>query len=159
MIEMNAMVYYACSYPLASGSIVCRGNWGRILRLEAIGPSTFEILLREVVFEKVRLQHYPTRPSRFDCNFVCPNRNSMEEFIKATYPNRRFDLIYEVEPVDPNAPRFETDWSLVRALQNLSLDQAEDLAHQYWQGTSTKNVNPQNLEVLFASDIRILRRV
>lgn len=146
--------YYACSYPLTSGSVVEKGNWGRMLRQELIGPGNAARLLREVVFEKVRLQCYPNRPSRFDCNFVCPTVESANQFVKSA--NRIFDLIYEVEFTDPNASQFETDWSLIKIPENLTLVQAESLAHQYW---SPKNVNPMNKEILVASGIRILKRI
>ena len=148
------MPYYACSYPLAEGSVVIRGNWGRMLRLESIGSGNLQRLLRETAFEKVRLQNYQTRPSRLDSNFTCPTLDSIREFVKVT--KRIYDLIYEVEPVDENASRFETDWSLInRPIENLTLEQVEALADQYW---SPANVVPMHAEMVIASDIRILRK-
>jgi len=110
-------------------------------------------LLREMTFEKVRLEHYSNRPSRFDCSFVCPTIESANHFLKSSH--RPFDLMYEVEFTDPNVSQFETDWSIIKAIENLTLDQVERLAHQYW---NPQNVSIANREILAMSDIRILKR-
>jgi hypothetical protein len=131
--------YYACSYPLGSGTVVEKGNWGRILRLERIragDPITMQRLLRETVFEKVRLQQYPNRPSRFNCSFACPTPESVNRFVSGS---RSYDLLYEVEFTDSCASQFETDWTLIKTLENVTLDQVEQVAHQYW---SPRNIAP-----------------
>jgi hypothetical protein len=110
-----------------------------------------------MIFENVRMQHYSELPSRLDCIFGCPSLDSMKEFVRFT--GRGLDLIYEAEPVNSKAIQFETDWSLVKPLQNMSLGQAEGLAHEYWKGKSVREINPLNLEILISSDIRIINRV
>ena len=67
-----------------------------------------------MIFENVRLRDYPDRPSRFESMFLCPNLQSARNFVNQ--PRRQYDLLYEVEIIDPSARRFETDWSLARAI-------------------------------------------
>jgi hypothetical protein len=142
--------YYVCSYPLESGSIIRAGNWGRINKIHSIPPANPVNLLREVVFENVRLQRFPDRPSRFNCNFLCPNISSFREFIK----RKPLDLHYEVELVNPDAKRFETDWSLIATYPNILA--MEEAAVKYW---NPENVTENLKELLVESDIRISRRL
>lgn len=143
--------YYACSYSLAPGSVIQRGNWGRICRLESIENNTH--LLKEVIFENVRLQEYPDRPSRFEIVFLCPNLDSLLNFVRIT--NRSYDLLYEVELVDPSAKGFETNWSLLPP-NRVTMAAVEEAARRYWD---PQDVDDNVKEVLVESDIRIIRRL
>jgi len=158
---MSQPYYYACSYPLVPGSVVEKGNWGRICRVESLSAN-LPRLLKEMIFENVRLKEFPHRPSRFDCNFICPNLLSLRRFREHTSKNRPFDLFYEVEPTDMNARRLETDWSLVdqagalMSQASTNVAAVEKIARRYW--------NPEGIaedlkEVLFESDIKIIRRI
>ncbi len=144
--------FYSCSYPLAPESRVERGNWGRICRLESI-VNIRPGLLMKLVFENVRLREFPYRPSRFNCNFLCPNLLSIQNFLKQQ--NRPYDMLYEVELVDPNAKKFETDWSLVSS-KHLNVAALEEVARRYW---NPQDVNDEVKEVLVESDIKIIRRL
>lgn len=71
------MPYYClCSYPPYPDSIVQKGNWGRINNIKKIDNKSLPLLLEELIFEKVRLEKYPNRPSRFNSNFLCSNSDS-----------------------------------------------------------------------------------
>jgi hypothetical protein len=148
--------YYACSYPLSPGSVIEKGNWGRICRLDSKADACPKLLM-EVIFESVRLRYFPERPSRFDCNFLCPNLESFRNFLSKMKPFRPFDLPYEVEIIDLNAKRFETDWSLISPAQpNTTIETVEQDALRYW---SPQNVKDNVKEVLVESDIKIIRRL
>ena len=144
--------YYACGYRLALGSVVERGNWGRICQIEPIGGNNAPRLLREAIFENVRLAKFPDRPSRLDCNFLCPNIQSLRRFMREG--GRPFDLPYEVELVNPNAKTLETDWSLVELYPTIAA--TEEAAEKYW---APRNVEQDVKEVLVESDIRIIKRI
>lgn len=149
--EKNERYYYLCSYPLVQGSVVERGNWGRICRLESLKKGTPLSLLREYIFEVIRVQEFPNRPSRFDCSFLCSNISSLMKFLRL----RPFDLPYEVELNDQNAKKFETDWSLIRSNYNNAMDIEKD-ARKFW---NPQDVEDENKEALTESDIRIVRRI
>ena len=74
--------FYLCSYILSPYSIVNKGNWGRIIKLEILNENSYHRLLRELIFEKVRMENYRKRPSRLKSNFVCSNLKSAKEFKK-----------------------------------------------------------------------------
>ena len=146
--------YFSCSYPLGEVSVVKRGNWGRIERIKIIDNVNVFRTLREVVSEKVRLEHYSDRPSRFDCIFLCSTRESLKRYLEQE--KKMFDLGYEVELINDNASRFDTNWDLVRSPEKLTLEEIERRAHQYW---NPGDVAPEYRETLVKSDIRILRRI
>lgn len=67
--------YHLTMARLAPGSIIYPGNWGRLLRRyenDSVTGQVFGnswILARELKYELVRVQHYPSKPSRFDVAF------------------------------------------------------------------------------------------
>lgn len=150
--------YLACGYPLGVGSIVRKGNWGRICRLEKVGSfgqGNFKLIM-ELVFENVRLSKYPALPSRLDSIFLCPNEASMRQFV--TECDRKFDLTYEVELVDKKAQTFETDWNISSCCNyvNSTITAIEQAAHRYWNPLS---VNENYKEVLTQSDVKIMKAI
>lgn len=145
--------YYLCSYSLSPGSIVQKGNWGRIMNLEKINQNSALNLLRELIFEKVRIEEYINRPSRFgEVMFLCPNLQSAEEFKKES----PFGILYEVEPLNTNANSFEADWSLIKNPYNKTINQVEEEAHRYWECLI---ISDNKKEIIIDSDIRILQKL
>jgi len=151
--------YYLCSYPLREGSIVEKGNWGRILRKYHNFHFLEELLLnnrisgdaiitgdqrtrtviidqkviRELIFERIRRIEFPKVPSRLDCLFVCKTLEGAKSF---KGEGRNLDLIYEVEPIDANSRVLETDWSWINSIINKPLYEIEEAARKYWCGKS-----------------------
>lgn len=143
--------YYAMSYSLAPGSVIHKGNWGRICNLEPINNNPH--LRNEKIFENIRQQKYPDRPSRFKCIFLCPNENSIRNFL--TLPKKWVDLLYEVKLTESNPKMFETDWSLVPP-KTATIADVEKAAHKYW---APQNVRDDQKEILVESDIRIIKQL
>jgi hypothetical protein len=102
--------FYCYSLPLDVGSVIRPGNWGRILRTYTpqTSPNAW-LLIRELVYELVHTKHFATKPSRFDCLFLCLSEADLNEF-RAT-SNRHLDLGYEVELVNPEASSHLGDWT------------------------------------------------
>lgn len=94
-------MYYACSYPLEAGSVVEPGNWNRILRRHTRQEGNPWRLVRELIFEDIRKECFPDKPSRLQAAFVSETINDLETFIGNN--GRNFDLKYEVELIDPDA--------------------------------------------------------
>lgn len=144
--------FWLCSYPLAPGSVVEPGNWGRFLRLYQFNDFQRVCrLLEEEIFERVRISNYSDRPSRYKCNFLCEDYNQIVKFRDVAGRSR--DLIFEVQIVERNTLLFKTDWSLIGVSQNDTLPIIEKKAHKYWQGKEI--IDP---EILTTSKIKILRR-
>lgn len=150
-----ASYFFCCSYPLANGSVVEPGNWGRILRsYNLTQPNTMLspwLLLRETAFELVRFRQFPTLPSRLEAVFVCENRQDLETF-KSN--GRILDISYEVELTDPTMPLHRGCLSEFTTAHQGCLDDLEARAQRYWMGT-----NVVQAEIVTLSPIRILRRL
>lgn len=145
--------FYCYSLPLAAGSVINPGNWGRILRMYTQQTNAQPwVLIRELAYEGVRRQQFPAKPSRFDGLFVCETEADLKDFRMAA--NRRLDIGYEVELVDPSASCHRGDRTLPNLQPTDDLPTFETRAVLYWQGTSI--MKP---ELLTLSSIRIVRQL
>lgn len=166
--------YHLCSYPLREGSIVEKGNWGRIiqknpnfqqlsknLRINGrfssgvifVDPQD-QYIIRELIFEKVRKNEFLHAPSRLNCIFVCKTIDGAKSFRSES--RRNFDLIYEVEPTDVNSQMLETDWSWINSIKNKTIHEVEEVARNYWRG---KIRDLHKKELLWDCGVRILHKV
>jgi hypothetical protein len=128
---MSAKYYLGCSYPLEAGSIVLPGNWGRIVEMyNTTGFGNAWIKFREDVFEKVRRDEYPQKPSRLKSIFLCESQQSLQEFLQQT--NRVLDLIYEVTLLDQGEPIHRGCLSLLDFQQREGLESFTAKARGYW---------------------------
>jgi hypothetical protein len=171
----NSKYYYLCSYPLREGSIVEKGNWGRIIQKNPnfqqlsknlwinsrfsrgiifVAPQD-QYIIRELIFEGVRKNEFPDVPSRLECIFVCKTLDGAKRFKSET--KRNLDLIYEVGPTDVNSRRLETDWSWINEqIMNKPIHEIEGVARNYWHGVIR---NPNKRELLWDCGVRILHKV
>jgi hypothetical protein len=108
------------------------------------------LLVRELIFEQVRIGSFPHKPSRFDCTFVCLSEADLLELCAAS--NRYLDLKYEVELVQPDLPNHLGDWTLANMDNGYDCPIFENRAGLYWQGN-----NPVKQELLTQSSLRIIR--
>lgn len=107
------------------------------------------MLLKEQIFELVRIKSFPTRPSRLESIFLCENLQDIRTFRSSN--NRNLDLIYEVEIVDLSAPAHRTCMTYVENSNQGTLATIEQNAHSYWTG-----VTIQKPEILTRSSVRVI---
>jgi hypothetical protein len=150
---MTQKYFLACSYPLAPGSVVNPGNWGRMIRKYSNGVFGDPwILLREEIFEHVRQSQFPTKPSRFEGIFLCETKDQLVQFLQEN--NRHLELVYEVELIDV-APAIHKG-----CLMHLDISLGETLssfsrkANAYWDGANIKKP-----EILTTSGARIIAQL
>src|SRR6266508_3095158 len=143
--------FYCYSLPLEVGSVIRPGNWGRILRTYTpqSSPNAW-LLVRELAYELVRAGNFPQKPSRFDSLFLCMSEADLNEFRVSS--NRRLDLGYEVELVDPGAPSHVGDWTLPNMQNTDDLQVFVNRATLYWQGAQIVKE-----ELITLSPIRITK--
>ena len=128
------------------------GNWGRILREHTVQAGNSWLLVRELVYERIRVESFPSKPSRFDSAFLCLNESDLKQFVQET--SRRFDLCYEVRILDPSAP-FHIGCTRIQAIESTdSIPNIERKAREYWSGTDVKLS-----EYITSSALEIVRRV
>ena len=144
--------FFCCSMLLAPGSVVEPGNWGRIIKLykPSMNANAWA-LARELIFERVRLQNYAEKPSRFDALFLCFTELDLQEF--RSMNSRPIDISYEVKLVDPEAASHTADWSTATTEQTDDFAAVERRAHTYWQA---QNIRQRELVTL--SPIKVVRR-
>lgn len=119
--------YHLNSTPLATGSMVLPGNWGRIIRLYGISHNRFAW---EAVVDDIRAREFPQAPSRLDCAYFFDDLGEAR-FYGNSDQSRAMMLLYEVEMVEPEARILRTDWRGTAPDGKMSLD----WVRRYWAGT------------------------
>lgn len=132
--------YFLSSLSLAPGSVVQPGNWGRIIeRYETPSSSrqtfgSLNLIARELVFENLRLEVYPDKPSRLRAAFCCPSLADMQQYRPKTDPFG-FQIVYEVQLVDPAQPTHNAPLEMIDFAENTYfLMETRARAHRYWSG-------------------------
>ncbi len=113
-------------------------------------PPASECLVqyREDVFEKVRADEFPDKPSRLKGIFLCESQHTLKQFLNDT--KRVVDLAYEVSLVNPQEPIHRGCLSLLDFQAKEGLDSFTQKARSYWSGaTMTKP------EILTTSPVKI----
>jgi hypothetical protein len=132
-------VFHCAGVLLAPGSIVLRGNWGRIVKLRGPVHGSFK---REMELEKYRLERASSKPSRLDAIFACPTEDGAQRFLRGQ-PTRITDVVYEAEIINRTA---------VFVGNHAEVDHAS----AYWRDVSLEH---SSAELVIDGDLRILRQV
>jgi hypothetical protein len=151
------MPFYHCTHrDLDSEDKVEPGNYGR--KILEIGPR-HKSWNREMVLENVRKSLFPEKPSRLNATFCCEALSTIR-----CYKSRHCldGFLYEVELVDPAAPRPKGDFNAVEPLPRLPFD-IQQMAVKYWQYQLKTNViewpGVECSEIVSSSSLRVLRRI
>ena len=107
-------------------------------------------LLKEYIFEEVRLNEFSDKPSRKNCMFLVPFEIDILEYGK----KMNFDLtnktMIEIETMEDAKIHF-ADITLLNC-NNLIHDEKVEKAKEYWKGTELINLNT---EILFRGHFKI----
>jgi len=103
-----------------------------------------------MAYEEIRGNEFPKKPSRFESIFLCSSLEGISSFVKSN--NRQFDIIYEVELVDPGAPSHEGCLNNPIILGEDNYSSLLDKAREYWSATQV-----QNSELVTLSSVRVIR--
>ncbi len=105
-------------------------------------------LIRELIFEEVRLKNFPFRPSRKKCIWLCEDKNQLEDWL----PNLGLKK-YQILEVTCKGNIFKTDSKHIDTWE-LNVDEYYKQAIAYW--------DPKDYykwpEILFSGELRILNR-
>lgn len=141
--------YHFATVLLGEGSLIMPGNWWRITSTHGIYSTNF---LREHIVEHVRMHDFPDKPSRMRSAFFCQDLGALQSFAKQQpLPG----VIYEVEPVDADAP---THTGLLNCLPPLNGENPFELARLYWEGSAPEGLDGEFLaeETLLECPLRVL---
>lgn len=129
------------------GELIPAGNWGRVLLGVGAGHNFYG---REYVFERVRRDEFSALPSRLEGAFAFEQEDHARGF---RGPN---ELLYEVEPADPESVSHLADMSWVDAYPEAKrFEDAEGLARSYWQGVKRSGL----MERITLGGLRVIRRL
>ena len=159
--------YHICGTLLEAGSIILPGSYGHIVNKvygrglkDSLG--TPEMLLYEERLEQYRCLHYPDKPSRFECVFVCHSIDNFKKFVKDS--GRSFQFGYKVEVVGnitsvhyANWEKYDNKWTQA----NNWCDEMEDSVICYWSKNMEKHKNNPKypLEILLPNKLKVIKRV
>lgn len=150
-------LYHYTAVALRPGSVIEPGNWGRMIRRYAYNPQDANggwRLAFELLMESHRQLHTPALPGRMDSCFAFETL----EVAKANENMGRWNVLYEVELVEPSAPSHRADMALISgwSVQDGAnfIARVSSIATSYWAG-----VMGSNAEFLTRSPLRIVRRV
>lgn len=137
---INQPFYFLSSLSLAPGSIVQPGNWGRIIEkyeTPSANRQTFgslNLIARELMFEMVRAETYPDKPSRLLAAFCCPSLADMQQYRPKADPYG-FQIVYEVDLVDPAKQTHFAPLAMIDFAENtFFLMETRARADRYWSG-------------------------
>ncbi len=123
------------------------GHWGNKVKNS---PITFKHAPREIIYEAVRVEKYPDKPSRLECIFLCPNLESARQFAQV----KKTGIFYEVTIINSKAIQFIANWRMMAGPSH-TLTDAIEWAEEYWKGV---NVPPPQQEVVIESDVLVIQR-
>lgn len=107
-------------------------------------------LLKEYIFEQVRLAEYPEKPSRMQCMFLFSNDIDHNDFANSLHYDMAKRSIVEIEALENSKLHF-ADLKLLDC-NALSHIEKMDKARQYWNGTTEKGIG---VEILFTGNFKI----
>ena len=109
-------------------------------------------LNRELAFESIRNKYYPELPSRKNCIWLIPDHEVSLHFWNKILNAEQQKKIFKVK-VDGNIHRASQEWLIGGTF---SLNEWNKLAHNYWKGINSGNVED---EVLFTGSMNILEEI
>ena len=167
-IRSQEFYYHVSPINLEVGSVIKKGNWGRVIRLywgNCIGLNLF----RERVFEDVRLRNFQSKPSRLDCSFLLLNQADAFRYLKVDNEACRTSLIYKVKVCDDSAPSHLGNFNKVTVQPpDCHFQKMDEIATNYWMGIGLSDITPTlnpatntfepvtTIELLVNSDIQIV---
>jgi len=156
--SMMSKYYWLSSHLFDEGSRIHPGHYGRVVSSYVLGvlqpfgrdAQRLPSALREFVFETIRLQQYPDRPSRLESFFLCETADAATTFLREQGHLRHHEYLYEVEILDADAAIFKADWEDCEIRPGETIRQIIDKAKRYWAGARSDKA-----EILVTSPIRV----
>lgn len=151
---MAKTYFHFSGVSLGVGSVILRGNYGRILAgyPAVIPPAAYWKLTVEKIFESVRQSAFPNAPSRLNSSFMF--QTEQEARANRHSFNGNMVVLYQVELTDPNGAQHLGDMNLATQSFVLNAPNAASNAQAYWSG-----VAGGVMEMLADSDMRIVKTI
>ncbi len=116
--------------------------------------SSYISMLRELVFENVRLSYFPDKPSRKTCLWVTNDLN-VAKYWMGRLPHQGKKKIFELELVDGQVHETWEDY-LTTKMENIA--ELEVRAESYWRGEQPAQSQGER-EIMLSGIVKIVREV
>ncbi len=103
--------------------------------------------VREVITEMIRLEYFPTLPSRFECLYGSDNLKGMLEW-KKLFESYNRDII-QIVKIETTGPIFKGNADLLPSLENSSFLEKIEQSKNYWNSPAENYLT----EVLIGGEI------
>ncbi|MCR6721524.1 MAG: DUF2441 domain-containing protein [Chitinophagaceae bacterium] len=108
-------------------------------------------IIRELLFESIRKEHYPGLPSRHHCIWLTPDdKESLKFWKNIVYGSTK--RIFRVE-TDGVIHRAANKWLVAGTIP---LNEINSLAHSYWKGNDVGGFDD---EILFTGKLKVIEEV
>ena len=145
---MKKYLYHFSPILLGIGSIIDKGNWGRIIK-KYTDKNANSVLFREIILEMIRSEYYPDKPSRLDCIFLLPDIQSAWRYRNLV---ANWNVIYEVE-INTALKTHLGDYQKVLPVNQPLFQNTPEFAHNYW----TKDPHIDCIEILYPSSVIVTK--
>lgn len=105
--------------------------------------------VREVITEMIRLEYFPTLPSRFECLYGSDSLKGLLEW-KELFESYNRDII-QIVKLETTGPIFKGNAALLPSLENSSFLEKIEQAKNYWNSTAENHLT----EVLIGGEILV----
>jgi len=107
---------------------------------------------RELIWESIRVEHFPERPSRQKCLWLSQGEKNLNYWKSQVVEDQNLRRIFRVE-IDGITHEASNEHLMN---DNLPYQEALDMSHRYWRGDIS---NPIAKEILFEGQMRVIERV
>lgn len=158
---MQDIFFYIARNDHEPGEILGAGHFGRGYRRYPYDINSQQgafngwKIAKEMIFESIRTQCYPSLPSRLECSYAYLTRADALDGFTPGQGLFAFEVILE----DPLAPSHIGDFLLLSSRNAIPVREpyipwVESIAHSYWSGRS-----PELPELLTLSPLKVMRRI
>lgn len=151
-MKIPVVLFHCAPIPLAEGSVIEPGNWGRVVQLELPRTPAWPLqCAKELILEHARLHLAPQAPSRLSCAFAC---RTLEEATMYRNANAPANLIYSVS-YEAGAAYHLCEYACYNQIDlNQSFSFLQRVISGYWSPAAAS----RTVEVLIASTLTIIGR-
>lgn len=124
------------------------------LSSELLKTKYYSELLKEYIFEEVRINEFSDKPSRKNSMFLAPNEIDIFDYAKRLGYDLKTKYFYEIELHENKKIHF-ADLTLLNC-NTFSHAQKVENAKQYWEGVKKPDYNT---EILFEGQFKIIKAI
>lgn len=168
-LNLNDYFYHVTGSLLDVGSKILPGSFGELItcRYGIVEPNFGHpyLYFYEQELERCRAAHFPKKPSRFKCVFLCHTEENLRKFITFSGRHGQFGYVVKIdnengtkllkEPHIADWEKYDTKW----AEQGNWRTRMNEKVENYWKGYKDTIGRDSPIEILVESSITVCERI